>query len=372
MSPNTRRTVSRRTVLRTTGGAFAAAGVAGIGSAEDERVTVNVGFDGAQGRQAATNAAAEVRREFAFDAATIEVPREAIEGLENNPNVRYVEEDGEMHAHDTEPWGIGRVDANITRNNGATGSGANVAILDTGIDPNHPDLSPNLGNGACAVDCWGSPNWTDRNGHGTHVAGTVAAAERGAGVVGVAPDATLHAVKVLGDSGGGSFSGIAAGIEWSADQGHDVINMSLGGGYSWVVADACQYAYNRGVLLVGSAGNSGPCTNCVGYPAALDTVIAVSSTTSADNLSGFSSTGPEVELAAPGSNVLSTYLNGGYETLSGTSMAAPHVAGVAALLMARGDSNTQARQRMQNTAEDLGLSSNQQGSGLVNAANAVF
>ena len=364
-------TVSRRRLLELTGGSIATASVANPASARENRVEVNVGFRGSAGRSAALDAATDVKREFAFDAVTIEVPREAVAGLENNPNIRYVEEDGEMHAHDIEPWGVGRIDADITRNNGVTGNGASVAILDTGIDPAHPDLSPNLGNGLCTADCLGAPVWIDRNGHGTHVAGTVAAAQTGEGVVGVAPDATLHAVKVLGDDGSGSFSSIAAGIEWSADQGHDVINMSLGGGYSWIVNAACEYAFDNGSLLVSSAGNSGPCTNCVNYPAGLDTVVAVSSTTSNDNLSNFSSTGPEVELAAPGSNVYSTSLDGGYATLSGTSMAAPHVSGVAALLMGQGHLHVYALHRMHITAEDIGLSSNEQGSGLVNAADAV-
>ena len=377
--------VSRRKVLKLAGASAAAVGTAGLGAGAD-RVEVNVGFANARGKETALDAAAEVKREFdSIDAVTLDVSAEAVEGLANNPNVRYVEENGTMEALETAtasdvgpeshysdfvPWGIERTEATETHHSGDTGSGANVSIIDTGIQSGHPDLDPNLGNGACFTECWTWPSWEDENGHGTHVAGTVGAAMNNSGVIGVGPDITLHAVKVLGATGGGSFSDIAAGIEWSADEGHDVANMSLGGGYSSVVHDACRYAQERGTLLVAAAGNSG-CWDCVGYPAALDECIAVSATTEWDSLASFSSYGPEVELAAPGQDVWSTYLNDGYEQLNGTSMAAPHVAGVAGLLMAYGYSASWTRSRLQNTAEDIGLSSDEQGHGLVNAANAL-
>ena len=379
--------VSRRKVLKLTGASVGAVGTAGLGAgAEADRVEVNVGFANARGKEAALDAAAGVKREFdSIDAVTLDVSAEAVEGLANNPNVRYVEENGEMEALDTVaasdvepedhygdfvPWGIERIDADVTHHCNETGVGANVAVIDTGIEAGHSDLDANLGNGACFTDCWTWPDWDDQNGHGTHVAGTVGAAMNDSGVIGVGPDITLHAVKVLGSGGGGSFSDIAAGIEWSADQGHDVANLSLGGGYSSVVHDACRYAENQGTLLVAAAGNDG-CWDCVSYPAALDECIAVSATTEWDSLASFSSYGPEVELAAPGENVLSTYLNDGYDELSGTSMASPHVAGVGGLLMANGYSASQARSRMCETAEDIGLPSDEQGCGLVDAASAL-
>ncbi|GAA0199427.1 hypothetical protein GCM10009000_011860 [Halobacterium noricense] len=316
----------------------------------------------------ARDAADEVVREFDFDALTIRVPKKTTTALQKNSSVRYVEENGQMHAlADSVPWGVDRVDAEVAHSSGYTGAGADIAILDTGIDSDHPDLD-NVGYGRG----FGYSTWEDGNGHGTHCAGIAAAENDGQGIKGVAPDATLHAGKVLSDSGSGSFSDIAAGVEWTADQGFDVASMSLGASSgSYTLQDACNYANNSGVFVVAAAGNSGPCSYCVGYPAAYSSVVAVSSTNSSDNLSSFSSTGPEVELAAPGSSIYSTYPGGGYDTLSGTSMACPHVAGAAGVLMAAGYSNSGARSQLKNTAENIGLSSNESGSGLLDVASAL-
>lgn len=368
--------VSRRKLLQTVGGAAALVGFGGIASARpDDVVEVNVGYDHESGRQATVAAADQTVREFGFDAATIRVPKQALKGLRQRSDVRYVEENGQMHAlAQSTPWGVDRVDADIAHNAGETGSGADIAILDTGIDSDHPDLQANLGAGAAAVNCSGSGcnyNWDDDNGHGTHCAGIANAVDNSRGVVGVSTSATLHAVKVLGRNGSGSYSGIAAGIEYVADQGWDVASLSLGGGQSSAVADAVQYAYNRGVLIVAAAGNSGPCSNCVGYPAAEPESIAVSATNSSDGLARFSSTGSQIEIAAPGANITSTYVGGGYESLNGTSMACPHVSGAGGLLMANGYTNTEARQRLRATAEDINLPSNEQGAGLLDGAAAL-
>lgn len=365
--------VSRRTVLRTTGGSLLALGAGGTASADpDDLVTVNVGFASERGRNAALDAANETVREFAFDATTVRVPKRAVEALENNPNVRYVEADGRMRALS---WGYDRIDADAANDNGYLGEGADVAVLDTGIDADHPCL-PNVGSGEAFVECSGTDcryPWDDDNGHGTNVAGVIGASRSCDCTTGVAPGATLHAVKVLDGSGMGSFSDIAAGIEHVADQGWDVANISLGGSSgSRALKDACRYAYDRGVLLVGAAGGSGPCSgSCVGYPAAYSEVVAVSATDENDDLASFSSTGPEIELAAPGTNLPTTDSGGDCVTLSGTSFAAAHVSGVGALLTAEGYTNTGARTRMRDTAEDLGLPSDQQGYGLVDAAAAV-
>jgi subtilisin len=155
-----------------------------------------------------------------------------------------------------------------------------------------------------------------------------------------------------------------------ADQGYDVASMSLGGDSMDTVADACQYAANHGVTLVAAAGNDGSCTDCVMYPAAHPEVIAVSSITEDDELSDTSSQGPEIDLAAPGKHIYSTYL-GGYATLSGTSMACPHVSGAAARLAATGHSRAEIRQTLENSAEDVGLSANEVGAGLLDVAAAV-
>ena len=176
---------------------------------------------------------------------------------------------------------------------------------------------------------------------------------------------------MLDKRGSGSFSNVAAGIEYTADQGWDVGSMSLGASSgSQTVKDACTYASGEGVLLVAAAGNDGPCSDCVGYPAAYSECIAVSSTNSADGLSSFSSTGPEVELAAPGTDIYSTVI-GGYDTFSGTSMACPHVSGGGGQLMGNGYTNTEARDRLNSTAEDIDLLANESGNGLLDVAAAL-
>ena len=382
--------MSRRNVLKAAGASIATAGASGLAAAKPgDKVEVNIGFSSERGRQAAVSKASDVVREFSsLDIVTAQMPKKAATGLANNPNVRYVEENGTMEAlAETLPWGQQRVDADVLHANSELGSGADVAILDTGIDSDHPDLTDKLGAGKAYATCdtsggcrYGAKkadntcyeSWDDDNNHGTHCAGIAAGDNNSKGVIGAAPDVTLHAVKVLGGCGSGSFSDIAAGIEYTADQGWDVASMSLGGSSgSSALKDAVQYASDKGVFLVAAAGNSGPCTDCVGYPAAYSEVMAVSSTASDDSLSDFSSTGPEVEIAAPGTDIYSSVANGGYDTYSGTSMATPHVAGVAGQLASNGTTGSNIRSTLNNTAEGIGLASNESGSGLLDAAAAL-
>ena len=279
----------------------------------------------------------------------------------------------------TLPWGIDRVDANVAHDEGETGEGVDVGIIDGGIDDTHPDLEGNLadpgsdGNHKAWVECEGGDcthPWSDDGGHGTHVAGTVAATDGDDGVLGVAPDATLHALKVCGAGGSCRTSHIAKAIRHAADQGWDVVNLSLGSPQdSPALQAAGQYALEAGVLLVASAGNRGE-PGSVGYPAAYDEFLAVSATTIEDEIAGFSSTGPEVELAAPGKGVCSAVI-GGYGVNDGTSMAAPHVTGAAAQLMANGYSNIETREQLLDAAEDIGKSGDEQGEGLVDVAAAL-
>jgi subtilisin len=381
--------ISRREILRgsiaagTGGFVLSAGGGSTSASSNDE---YNVGTESPAAEKATKQAAENIERVFDWDDGkktfTGQFTEEAVKGLEKRPNVRYVELNGTMHAiAQTLPWGIDRVDAEKVHADGETGGdntdgegGADIAIIDTGIDDDHPDLQTNVGAGKAYVDCKGSNcnyPWSDDNDHGTHCAGIADAIDNSEGVIGVSTDATLHAVKVLDKRGSGSFSDVAAGIQYTADQGWDVGSMSLGASSgSSTVKDACQYATDEGVLLVAAAGNDGACSDCVGYPAAYSTVIAVSSTDSDDNLSSFSSTGPEVELAAPGGDIYSTVI-GGYDTFSGTSMACPHVAGAGGQLMDNGYTNTKARDQLNSTAEDIGLNSNEQGNGLLDVAAAV-
>lgn len=240
-----------------------------------------------------------------------------------------------------------------------------VAVLDTGIRATHEDLAANYIGGYDYVNNDNNPN--DDCGHGTHVSGTVAAVtNNGKGVAGVSQASIIHH-KVLGPTGGflslqcsGSSSDINAAIMDAADQGADIISMSLGGGgYSNAGNSAVNYAYNKGVLVVAASGNDSS-NNGVNYPAAYPNAIAVGALTSSKARASYSNGGPELEIAAGGSSVWSTY-NGNdadYDSLSGTSMATPHVAGALALALSCDPSisHTALRNLMQTTAEDLGAS----------------
>ncbi len=335
----------------------------------------------------------DIAHEYAFNVIAIDLPADAdraVAALENRPDVRYVEADGMMYAHgqaatvapgtlatagttdQTTPWGVDRIGADAAHDTD-TGSGVGIAVLDTGIDPEHETLE--VAGGKAFVNCrpggWCAERWDDDHGHGTHVAGTAAAQDNGIGVLGTAPDASLYAVKVLDRDGGGTWSNVAAGIEWAADENIEVISMSLGGGHSNTVQDAVEYAYGEGSLLVASAGND--YGDDVNYPAAYSEVIAVSATDENDDIAEFSSLGEAVELTAPGVSILSTLPNDDYGSASGTSMSAPHVSGVAALAWSQlGDAdNVEVRAHLQDTAEDIGLSDTEQGYGLVDALAAV-
>ena len=316
-----------------------------------------------------------------INAIAAKLPEPAIENIQKNPRVTYVERDGEVHTLDTEldnSWGVKRIGAGIVHAGGNKGAGVNVAIIDTGIDYTHLDLYDNFDRELLGYDfANGDSDPMDDNGHGTHCAGIVAAEDDGAGVVGVAPEAYLYAVKVLDNTGSGYWSDVIAGIQWSVNNNMEVISMSLGGGDSQGMEAACDAAYNAGIVVVASAGNSGNPPgkgDNVGYPAGYSSVIAVAATDSNDIRARWSSTGPAVELAAPGVSIYSTYMGGGYATKSGTSMACPHVAGTAALVIVSGITGSGAvRARLQNTADDLGATGkdNLYGYGLVDADEAV-
>jgi len=199
------------------------------------------------------------------------------------------------------------------------------------------------------------------NSHGTHCAGTIAAAINDVGVIGVAPAAYLYAVKVLNRSGSGQFSWIIAGIDWCINNGIKIISMSLGAPSApTAVETICNIAWSKGLLIVAAAGHSGHTSTgtptSVGFPARYATVIAVSAIDSGNVITAFSSAGPEVELCAAGLNVLSTVPGGGYGTKSGTSMACPHVSGAAALAWGghRYSDNVTIRRLLAWTSDNLG------------------
>jgi major intracellular serine protease len=218
------------------------------------------------------------------------------------------------------------------------GKGSTIAILDTGCDLSHPDLKERIiaGRNFTNDDKGNKDVFQDYNGHGTHVAGTMAATQNQKGVVGVAPEANLLIVKVLDKNGSGQYEWIINGIYYAIEQKVDIISMSLGGPEDVPeLHEAIQRAVENNILVVCAAGNEGDgrdATNELGYPGCYNEVISVGAITLDRQISEFSNSNNEVDLVAPGENILSTYLNGKYATLSGTSMATPHVSGALALI----------------------------------------
>ena len=297
------------------------------------------------------------------------------------PDVEYAEPNYIAHAVETpndpyfsQQWGLTTINAPQAWDISHGSSGVTVAIVDTGIDGTHPDLTGRVLAGYDFVSdrSLSAGADSDDNEHGTHVSGIVAASTgNGVGVAGVAWTASLLPVKVLDSSGSGTYSAVADGIEYAADNGAKVINLSLGGSAdSSVLDDAVNYAHAAGCLVVAAAGNSG--SDAPFYPAACPNVMAVAATTSDGSVAYYSNYGSFLSVAAPGDYILSTLPGGGYGYLSGTSMAAPHVSGLAALAWAvcPHDSNDHVRQVIENTATSLD-SSQDVGSGLIDAAATI-
>ena len=269
-------------------------------------------------------------------AATI--PNARLAAVQADERVAYVEPDGEMSAvAQTLPWGIDKIDADVSSTRAGDGSGSisnvNAYIIDTGIDAAQADL-----NVVGHVNFAGGPN-RDCHGHGTHVAGTVAAKDNASDVVGVAPGAPLTGVKVLGCNGSGSNSGVIAGIDWVTANAIKpaVANMSLGGSVSQAIDDAVRRSAASGVFYALAAGNDGA-DACSHSPARAGAgtnngIMTVGATDSADKEASWSNYGNCVDIWAPGVSVLSTRKGGGTTTMSGTSMASPHGAGGGALYL---------------------------------------
>ena len=247
-----------------------------------------------------------------------------------------------------------------------------IAVLDSGISRGHEDLP----DAAKTVNFSNSSTLDDVYGHGTHVAGTVAArTDNGrTGVAGTCSRCALYNVKVLGDNGAGSYSSIAEGVRWSADNGAKVINMSLSGTKrSKTLEEAINYAWRQGAILVAAAGNDN--TNDRFYPAAFRNVIAAAATDQNDLKAGFSNYGSWVDVAAPGVGILSTTEDGRYGRKNGTSMATPHVAGVAGLVWSTPGadaSNESVRRKIEEAVDPIGGSrASSLGKGRINACEAV-
>jgi subtilisin family serine protease len=272
-------------------------------------------------------------------------------GLENDLSVDSIEIDYPVKiSADIVDWGVSRVGADKVWTT-SSGSGVTVAIIDTGIQLDHPDLRNNIVSGYDFVN-----NRTiaqDDNGHGTHVAGIVAATSNQAGIIGTSHTAKLMPVKVLNSTGSGYISDVAKGIYWATDNGAHIINMSLGSTVDTdILRKAVNYASNKGVLQVAAAGNSSgaPCQ----YPAAYSQVICVVAIDKSNRLASFSNIGGE--LSAPGVSNYSTFLGGTYRYLSGTSMASPHVAGSLAIVKnaCKTCSSSELRTTLRETSVDLG------------------
>ncbi|AJE02865.1 S8 family peptidase [Geobacter pickeringii] len=325
-------------------------------------------------------------------AISAELPEEEITRLKKDPSVAYVVDNIKFTLiRPTEPtsapppeyvdsWGVLRIGSDVAAARGFKGAGIKVAIVDSGIDYNHPDLKDNYRGGYNFVANNADPYDDDSQSHGTHVAGIIAARDNGTGVVGVAPEASLYAVKVYGaNDTGGDMATLVAGIEWAIENKMDVVNLSLGfsgdiysvyPGIFKPLHDVCDKAYKAGIVLVAAAGNDD--REIVSVPAAFDSVIAVAATDQNDQRAIFrmnnvqsplaSSYGAKVELAAPGTVIRSTVRGGGYGFLEGTSQAAAHVAGAAAVLLSTGiaDANgdgsraDEVRLKLDDTAKDLG------------------
>jgi subtilisin family serine protease len=258
----------------------------------------------------------------------------AVAALQADPDIKYIEQDQTVHIATTQSgatWGIDRIDQRNLPLSGtyiytSTGTGVRAYIIDTGIQTNHPQF----GTRASAVyDALGG-NGQDCNGHGTHVAGTV-----GSTTYGVAKNVYLRAVRVLDCNGSGSNSGVIAGMNWVATNhiAPAVANMSLGGGFSQATNDAATNLSASGVFLAVAAGNSNA-DACNSSPSSASGTVTVAASTSTDARASYSNYGPCVDLYAPGSSITSTWLNSGTNTISGTSMATPHVTGVAAVYKA--------------------------------------
>ncbi|MGN9811345.1 S8 family serine peptidase [Micromonospora sp. BQ11] len=322
----------------------------------------------------------EVRHVYrhALSGFAVSLPERAADALRRDPRVVSVQRDQvvTITAQDT-PTGIRRIFADDNANlklNGTADYEADVdiAIIDTGVDADHPDL-----NVVERTDCLNKTTCTDGagddgNGHGSHVAGTAAAVDNGIGVVGVAPGARIWSVRVLDNSGSGQLSGVTAGVDWVAAHADEieVANMSLGcdGCTDNALSTALTNAVDKGVVFTVAAGNNDKDAKTF-FPANHPDVITVSAladfngepgggaastcrTDTDDTLADFSNFGSTVEIAAPGACIYSTYKDGGYSTLSGTSMAAPHVAGAAALL-ATGDNDPTDRGEVEDIREKL-------------------
>jgi minor extracellular protease Epr len=325
-------------------------------SSADERVIVI--FKDKADKKAVTNVKGMVKKQYKnVKALAVTATKASIKRLAANPDVLSIEKDKVVHIKSQfTDWGIQQIQASTAWKSGLTGKGVNISVIDTGV-ADHPDLS--IAGGVSVVSY--TTSYVDDNGHGTHVAGIIGAKNNEIGTVGVAPEANLFAVKAMDNSGSGYVSDIIAGIDWSIQNKMDIINLSLGlSTDSYALHDAVNKAYNNGIIVVAAAGNDGTPDgygDTVDYPAKYPNVIAVSATDLNNNRGIFSATGDAVQVAAPGVDIVSTYLHGSYARASGTSMAAPFTTGTLALLKEANLAlnNLTLREKLYNSTLDIGM-----------------
>ncbi len=374
----------------------------------EEKTPVIVGFKDSTEKSTIRDNGWEIKHEYKIvPAVACKLTDQEIQKLLKNPKVDYIEEDTIVTLADPDPegdniasWSVTKIGADIVQDSGNRGTGIKVAVIDTGINYLHEDLQLNYESGYDFVNHDDDP--FDDNGHGSHCAGIIAAQDNAINVVGVAPEAKLFALKVLNAQGNGYTSDIIAAIQWSIDNDMDIVSMSFGSSTpSTPLQQVCSTAFASGIVLVAAAGNNGAAwsgTNIL-YPARYAEVIAVGATNENNVRASFSNTGPELDIMAPGVNIYSTYIdvtNDGKNQdswlMSGTSMAAPHIAGTAALILNSGTttelawknygytdgngvwSNQEVTNVLINTADDLGTigKDNYYGYGIVDADQAAM
>ncbi|MGE5673844.1 MAG: S8 family serine peptidase [Mycobacterium leprae] len=300
-----------------------------------------------------------------------------VNAIKHNPNIVYIEPNYiyTTTLTPTDPnyssqWGWPKIQAPQAWDTTLGSSSVVIASVDTGVQLSHTEFSGKIVAGYDYVS--GDATADDGNGHGTHTAGTFAGKlNNGAGGVGGCPNCKIMPVRVLDNNGSGTLTNVANGINWAANNGAKVINLSLGGGGSTTLQQAVDNAWNKGVFLACAAGNDGTSSTTNAYPGAYTNCFAVASTNSSDAKSSFSNYGTWVEVAAPGESIYSTWLNNGYNTISGTSMATPHVAGLAGLLSSQGLTNAQIKDRICSTADKISGTGSYWSCGRINYYKAV-